>query len=153
MKRLLTVGLVSVFLSTLLASIVVATASAVVKPKPWQWTERKAAARLTAMGPTTFKAGEIGNEVYGNVCRGLGRGVAAKDGRHYTRFACVFRVGSTNGSYDRAAILRILPVGSGKACLDVNASATYVFDAERQAKRILFPVTHDFITDHSRICP
>ena len=133
---------------------VVVSASAALKPKPWQWTERKAATRLTAMGPTTFDAGEIGNTVFGNVCRGLGRGVlSTKDGRHYTRFACTFRVGSTNGSYNRAAILRILPIGSGKLCLDVKASANYIFDAERQAARVLFPITEGFITDPSRICP
>ena len=74
-------------------------------------------------------------------------------GRRYTRFACIFRVGSTNGSYDRAAIVRILPVGSGKLCLDVKASATYIFDAQRQKVHDLTPITESFITDPSRICP
>jgi hypothetical protein len=38
----------------LVGLIIVVSASAALKPKPWQWTERKAATRLTAMGPTTF---------------------------------------------------------------------------------------------------
>lgn len=136
--------------SALIAGIVDA---AVPKPKPWQWTESKAATRLTAIGPTTFQAGEIGNTVYGNVCRGLGGGVLTQSGRRYTRFACIFRIGSTNGSYNRAAIVRILPTGTGKLCLDVTASATYIFDAQRQATKNLTPITADFITDPGRICP
>ena len=124
------------------------------KPKPWQWTKSRAATKLTAMGPTTFGAGEIGNTVFGNVCRGLGRGVlSAKGGRHYTRFACTFRLGGSNGSYSRGVILRTLPIGSGKLCLDVKASAGYIFDAAQQAARNLFPITERDITDPSRICP
>jgi hypothetical protein len=45
-----------------------------------------------------------------------------------------------------------LPTGTGKHC-DVKASATYIFDAERQATKSLNPVTADFITDASRLCP
>jgi hypothetical protein len=33
----------------------------------------------------------------------------------------------------------------------VTASATYIFDAQRQKVRTLFPVTADFITDPSRL--
>ena len=89
-------GLALLILSALVAAT---SANGMTRPKPWQWTESKAAAKLTAIGPTTFDAGEIGNTVYRNVCRGLGRGVlSTKDGRHYSRFACTFRVGSTNGS-------------------------------------------------------
>ena len=140
-------------LALVASALIAASADAAVKPKPWQWTPTKAAARLTALGPTTFKAGEIGNNVYGNLCLGLGLGVLTTGGRRYTRFACIFRVGSSNGSYNRSSIVRILPLGTGKLCLDVKANATYIFDAERQAKRILFPVTADFIIDPSRICP
>src|SRR5262245_26768470 len=120
--------------------MVVGSASAAVKPKPWQWTPTKAAATLTAIGPTTFDAGEIGNNVYGAVCPGLGRGVLTTKGRVYSRFACTFRLGSSNGSYNWGVILRVLPVGTGKLCLDLKASATYIFDAERQATKNLNPM-------------
>jgi hypothetical protein len=89
------------------------------------------------------------------VCRGLGRGVlSTKDRtRHYARFACPFRLGSTNGWYRYGVILRILPIGSGKLCLDLKASASYTFDAALQAAGDLFPIKEGEVTDPSRICP
>ena len=147
LKTRTTLALLLVGLVAMIA--VASTAAHPPKPKPWQWTETKVVTRLTAMGPTTFDAGEIGNNVYGTVCWGLGRGVLTPTGKRYTRFACTFRVGSTNGSYNRAAIVRTLPIGSGKLCIDVVATATYVFDASKK----WLPITAGFITDPSRICP
>ena len=146
MRKLVIVGLACAVMSVLAVAVAAAHPP---KPKPWQWTETKVATRLTALGPTTFDAGEIGNNVYGNVCWGLGRGVLTMTDKRWTRFACTFRVGSTNGSYNRAAIVRVLPTGTGKLCIDVVASATYVFDASKK----WYPITEGFMTDPSRICP
>ena len=62
MRKLVTVGLVSAFLSALLASIFVATAAAALpKPKPWQWKPAKVVLRLTAAQADHRRRGRVGH--------------------------------------------------------------------------------------------
>ena len=109
MRKLVLVGLLSV----LLGSIVLASASAAVKPKPWQWAPQKVALRLTATKP--IDGGEIGSNIYSARCTPQGRGVAGR----YSRFVCDTRYGGSNTASDYVALLsiRVLPVGNGKFCV------------------------------------
>lgn len=117
MRKLATVALLSV----LLASVVVASASAAVKPKPWQWTPQNVVLRLTAAKP--INGGEIGSServdrlargpILSARCTPKGRGVAGR----YSRFICDTRYGSSNGNYTTLLSIRVLPVGTGKVCI------------------------------------
>ena len=109
MRKLVIVGLLSV----LLASIVIASTSAAVKPKrkPWQWTPQKVVLRLIAAKPIV--GGEIGSDILSARCTPQGRGVA----RRYSRFICDTRHGSSNGDYTLPLSIRVLPVGTGKLCM------------------------------------
>ena len=107
MRKLVIVGVLSV----LLASSVLASASAAVKPKPWQWAPQKVVLRLTAVKPIV--GGEIGSNILSARCTPQGRGVAGR----YSRFVCDTRYGGSNGSYTQPLSVRVLPVGSGKLCV------------------------------------
>ena len=109
MRHLVTVGLVSAFLSALL----VASAAAAVapKPKPWQWKPEKVVLRLTAAKPIV--GGEVGSDILAAQCTPVGKGVA----RRLSRFTCVTKWGGSNGNYTSTLTLRILPLGSGKLCV------------------------------------
>src|SRR5262245_6594173 len=112
MSRLVRLALASAFVSALLASVVVASAAAVVKkPKPWQWTPQKVVLKLTAMKPVS--AGGLGHSILSTRCTPTGRGVAGR----YSRFACDTRYGGSTGSNTTALSIRILPVGTGKLCI------------------------------------
>ena len=103
MRKLVTVGLVS----ALLASIVVATTTAALpKPKPWHWTPAKAAVRLTALNPFMFH--DI-KGVESSTCVGRGRGRAGR----FSAFQCEI----TTSLYKAPVLIRVLPVGSGKLCV------------------------------------
>ncbi len=106
MKKLLTVGLVSAFLSALLASMVVASAAAALpKPKPWQWTPQKASIRLTAADPFVFSDIRLES----SECTGTGKAVAGR----YSRFQCKI----TTSAFWTLVLIKVLPVGSGKLCV------------------------------------
>ena len=108
MRKLVTVGV----LSALLASVVVASAAAVVKkPKPWQWTPQKVVLKLTALKP--ISAGGLGSNILSARCTPKGRGVAGR----YSRFTCDTRYGGSTGSNTTVLSIRVLPVGTGKLCI------------------------------------
>jgi hypothetical protein len=110
MRKLVTVGLVS----ALLASIVVASASAALpkpKSKPWQWKPAKVVLRLTAGQPII--GGEVGSNILAAQCTPQGKGVAGR----FSRFTCVTKWGGSNGNYTSTLTLRVLPLGSGKLCV------------------------------------
>ena len=108
MRRLVTAGL----LSGLLASVVVASAVAVVKkPKPWQWTPQKVVLKLTAAKP--ISAGGLGSNILSTRCTPKGRGVAGR----YSRFTCDTRYGGSTGSNTTVLSIRVLSVGIGKLCI------------------------------------
>ena len=101
MRKLVTVGLISV----LLASIVVASATAALpKPKPWHWTPAKASARLLAANPFIFSD----TSLHGATCIGRGK---ARAGR-YAQFQCEIEF-----AYRWPVLVRVLPIGSGKLCI------------------------------------
>ena len=108
MRKLVTVF----FVSALLASIVVASASsALPKPKPWQWTPQKVALRLKAVKP--INGGDVGSNILSASCTPTGRGVAGR----YSRFTCTGGYGGSNGSYGMTLTIRVLPIGTGKLCV------------------------------------
>ena len=108
MRKLVTVGL----LSALLASVVVASASAAVKkPKPWQWTPQKVVLKLTASKP--ISAAGLGR----TSCRlaARPRGGVSRAGTRGSR-ATRGMAGRT-GSETTVLSVRVLPVGTGKLCI------------------------------------
>jgi hypothetical protein len=112
MPKPLKVGLVSAFLSALLAALFVASASAVLpKPKSWQWKPAKVVLRLTAAKPII--GGEVGSDILAAQCTPMGKGVAGR----FSRFTCVTKWGGSNGNYTSTLTLRVLPLGSGKLCV------------------------------------
>ena len=119
MRKLLVVGLVNACLSSLLAAVVVASATAALpKPKPWQWTSQKLVLRLTAVKP--IMGGEIGSEILSAQCTGRGRGVAGR----FSRFTCQTRWGSLRTEINASTLtIRILPVGTGKLCVVTTSGA------------------------------
>ena len=108
MRKVVTVGL----LSALLASVVVASAAAVVKkPKPWQWTPTKVALKLINVKP--INGGEIGSDILSVRCVPQGRGVAGR----YSRFICTGKYGGSVGRFGMTLAVRIRPIGTGKLCV------------------------------------
>ena len=128
MRKLVTVGLVGVFLLALL----VATATAAV-PKPWQWTPRKAGVRLLAANPFVF----LDSQLRSATCTGLGRSRAGR----YSRFRCEIEW----GPYGVLVLVRVLPIGSGRLCLPTAV-------AQQSGERVALPGRFPSVVPE-RACP
>lgn len=90
------------------------TATAAIKPKPWQWPPAKVVAKLKASSP--IAAGDSSPEIDSAVCRGLGHGTAGR----YSRFTC--HTTWAQGNYASTLTLRVLPLRTGKLCVVTTMS-------------------------------